>query len=40
MGEINEITLPNGDVIKGKFIEYSGDHATKKETNGRMYIAA
>ena len=40
MGEINEITLPNGDVIKGKFIEYSGDHATKKETNGRLYIAA
>jgi len=40
MGELNEITLPNGDVIKGKFIEYSGDHATKKETNGRLYIAA
>jgi len=40
MGEINEITLPNGDVIKGKFIEYSGDHVVKKETNGRLYIAA
>jgi len=40
MGETNEITLPNGDVIKGKFIEYSGDHAVSKETNGRLYIAA
>ncbi len=40
IGEMNEITLPNGDKIKGKFIEYSGDHSVKKETNGRLYIAA
>lgn len=39
MGEVKEITLPDGEVIKGKFVEYSGDHSVKKETNGRMYIA-
>ena len=38
--EVNEITLPNGEIIKGKFIEYSGDHSVKKETNGRIYISA
>jgi len=40
MGEVNEIELPNGEKISGKFIEYSGDHTVKKETNGRLYIAA
>jgi formylmethanofuran dehydrogenase subunit C len=40
MGEIAEIELPNGEKITGKFIEYSGDHSIKKETNGRLYIAA
>lgn len=40
MGEINEIELPNGEKIEGKFIEYSGDHSVKKEANGRLYIAA
>ncbi len=40
MGEVAEIDLPNGDKIKGKFIEYSGDHSVDKETNGRLYIAA
>ena len=40
MGEVKEIELPNGDKITGKFIEYSGDHSVKKETNGRLYIAA
>ena len=39
MGEVKEIVLPNGDKINGKFIEYSGDHSVKKETNGRLYIA-
>jgi len=40
MGEVNEIELPNGEKIEGKFIEYSGDHSVKKETKGRLYIAA
>lgn len=40
MGEVNEIELPNGEKITGKFIEYSGDHSVKKETNGRIYISA
>ncbi len=40
VGEVNEIELANGEKIKGKFIEYSGDHSIKKETNGRLYIAA
>lgn len=30
LGEINEIELPNGEKLKGKFIEYSGDHSVKK----------
>ncbi len=40
IGEVNEIKLANGDIIQGKFIEYSGDHTIKKETNGRLYIVA
>ncbi|MHA1688249.1 MAG: formylmethanofuran dehydrogenase subunit C [Promethearchaeota archaeon] len=40
IGEVNEIELPNGEKITGKFIEYSGDHSVKKETNGRLYVAA
>ncbi|MBD3194063.1 MAG: formylmethanofuran dehydrogenase subunit C [Candidatus Lokiarchaeota archaeon] len=40
VGEVKEVELPNGEKIKGKFIEYSGDHSVKKETNGRLYIAA
>lgn len=40
VGEVKEIELPNGEKIKGKFIEYSGDHSVSKETNGRLYIAA
>jgi len=39
MGEVKEIELPNGEKISGKFMEYSGDHTIKKETNGRLYIA-
>ena len=39
MSEVNEIELPNGEKIKGKFVEYSGDHSVKKETNGRLFIA-
>ncbi len=39
IGEVNEVELPNGEKISGKFIEYSGDHSVKKETNGRLYIA-
>ncbi len=39
IGEVKEITLPNGEVINGKYLEYSGDHSVKKETNGRLYIA-
>ncbi|MBD3256038.1 MAG: formylmethanofuran dehydrogenase subunit C [Candidatus Lokiarchaeota archaeon] len=40
VGEVKEIELPNGEKVKGKFIEYTGDHSVKKETNGRLYIAA
>ena len=40
VGEVKEIELPNGEKIEGKFIEYSGDHSVKKETNGKLYIAA
>ena len=40
MGEVKQVALPNGEIIKGKFIEYSGDHSVSKETNGRLYIAA
>jgi formylmethanofuran dehydrogenase subunit C len=40
IGEVNEIELPNGEKVQGKFIEYSGDHSVKKEINGRLYIAA
>lgn len=39
IGKVKKVELPNGDIIKGKFTEYSGDHATKKETNGRLYLA-
>ena len=39
VGEVKEIELPNGETLKGKFVEYSGDHTVKKETNGRLYIA-
>jgi len=39
IGEVKELTLPDGEIIKGKYIEYSGDHSVKKETNGRLYIA-
>ncbi|MFX1275562.1 MAG: formylmethanofuran dehydrogenase subunit C [Promethearchaeota archaeon] len=30
IGEVNEIELMNGEIIKGKFIEYSGDHSVEK----------
>ncbi len=40
MGEVDEVELPNGEKIKGKFIEYSGDHSVTKESTGRLYIAA
>jgi formylmethanofuran dehydrogenase subunit C len=40
VGEVEGVELPNGEKISGKFIEYSGDHTVKKETNGRLYIAA
>ena len=40
VGEVKEVHLPNGEVIKGKFIEYSGDHTITKETKGRLYLAA
>ena len=39
VGEVNIVELPNGDKINGKFIEYSGDHSVRKETNGRLFIA-
>lgn len=39
LGEVNEITLPNGEIITGKFTQYSGDHSVSKETAGRLYIA-
>ncbi len=40
LGEVSEIELPNGEKITGKFVELSGDHSVKKETNGRLYVAA
>ncbi|MFW9952584.1 MAG: formylmethanofuran dehydrogenase subunit C [Candidatus Thorarchaeota archaeon] len=40
MGQVDEVELPNGEKIVGKFIEYSGDHSVNKESNGRIYIAA
>ena len=40
VGEVDGVELPNGDKIKGKFIEYSGDHSVRKEAKGRLYIAA
>jgi formylmethanofuran dehydrogenase subunit C len=39
-GEVNEIQLPNGEKIQGKFIEYTGDHSIRKEAQGKLYIAA
>ena len=30
IGEVKEIELPNGEIIKGKFIEYGGDYSVKK----------
>ncbi|MFX1468791.1 MAG: formylmethanofuran dehydrogenase subunit C [Promethearchaeota archaeon] len=30
VGEVKEIELMNGEIIKGKFIEYSGDHSVEK----------
>ena len=30
LGEVKEIELMNGDIIKGKFTEYSGDHSVEK----------
>jgi len=30
IGETQEIELMNGDIIKGKYIEYSGDHSVEK----------
>ncbi|MFX1237189.1 MAG: formylmethanofuran dehydrogenase subunit C [Promethearchaeota archaeon] len=30
IGEVSEIELMNGEIIKGKFIEYSGDHSVEK----------
>lgn len=38
IGEKKEISLPNGEIIKGNYIEYSGDHSVKKETNGRLFL--
>ncbi len=40
IGEVDGVELPNGDKIKGKFIEYSGDHSVRKEAKGRLYISA
>jgi formylmethanofuran dehydrogenase subunit C len=39
IGEVEEVELPNGEKIAGKFIEYSGDHSISKESKGRIYIA-
>lgn len=39
IGEVSEIELPDGEKISGKFIEYSGDHATSAKTKGRLYVA-
>jgi formylmethanofuran dehydrogenase subunit C len=30
LGQVKEIELMNGEIIKGKFIEYSGDHSVEK----------
>ena len=30
LGEVKEIELMNGEIVKGKFIEYSGDHSVEK----------
>jgi len=30
IGEVKEIELMNGEIIKGKFTEYSGDHSVEK----------
>ncbi|MHA1931251.1 MAG: formylmethanofuran dehydrogenase subunit C [Promethearchaeota archaeon] len=30
IGEVKEIELMNGEIIKGKFVEYSGDHSVEK----------
>jgi len=30
LGEVKELELMNGEIIKGKFIEYSGDHSVEK----------
>lgn len=30
IGEVKEIELMNGEIVKGKFIEYSGDHSVAK----------
>ncbi len=30
LGEVKEIELMNGEIIKGKFVEYSGDHSVEK----------
>jgi len=30
IGEVKEIELMNGEIIKGNFIEYSGDHSVEK----------
>ncbi|MFW9970740.1 MAG: formylmethanofuran dehydrogenase subunit C [Candidatus Odinarchaeota archaeon] len=30
LGEVKEIELMNGEIIKGKFLEYSGDHSVEK----------
>ena len=30
LGEVKEIELMNGEIIKGKYIEYSGDHSVEK----------
>lgn len=39
IGEVPEIELPDGKKITGNFFEYSGDHATSKETKGRLFVA-
>lgn len=49
IGEVTEVNLPDGEKIAGKFIEYSGDHATShvwldkektvKGTRGRLFVA-
>lgn len=39
MGEVDEVVLPNGEKVSGKFAEYSGDHSIGKESAGRLYVA-